>query len=572
MTISSINTNLAALYASSNIGTATQSTSDDVSALSSGNRIVNASTDVAALAAGTGLQSEVNVLNTALSNASQGTSLLQVADGALTQIQSILQRQQAITTSAQSGSLSSTQLGFLDQEFQALTSEIDQLANTTNFNGVNLINGSLSGANPLESASSGSTAANGAATVSGFTASGSVTGFTSFQNLSATSNDTSFYGALSGGNFTVTAESGTGYNIAYNINGSTYTGLEATGASSATLSNGKAEIILATSALAAATSTTAKTLQTDLTSAFSGATAYAIHSVATTDVTNSAGDIVSNTSIASAATVGNTYGGTDNTAGTLLAGLTGANISIQSAGYSGDAIPSISNLTATTDGGTLSGLSLTVDGQTYSTGVAVKGTGNGIKTEKFGSDTTAGQAIFYLNGDSSSDSTVTINFSGITTDSTNVQTADGVAAFVNAVNGVLGSGGSGLEFQVGSTSSQSIGITLGNATSASLFGNVSQNVLTQSSAATAGTAVNTALNTVTSLLATVGADEERFNFASSAIQSTVQNQQAAESNLLDTNVASTSTAFATAQVQLQAGIAVLAQANQLPQNLLKLIQ
>jgi len=51
----------------------------------------------------------------------------------------------------------------------------------------------------------------------------------------------------------------------------------------------------------------------------------------------------------------------------------------------------------------------------------------------------------------------------------------------------------------------------------------------------------------------------------------VQNQGAARSNLLDTDVAATSTAFATAQVQLQAGIAVLAQANQLQQNLLKLI-
>jgi flagellin len=86
-----------------NIGNANTAVSNNVTALSSGNRIVNASTDVAALSTGTALQSQVNVLNTALTVASQGSSLLQVADGGLAQIQSILQRQQAISTSAQSG-------------------------------------------------------------------------------------------------------------------------------------------------------------------------------------------------------------------------------------------------------------------------------------------------------------------------------------------------------------------------------------------------------------------------------------------------------------------------------------
>jgi flagellin len=143
MSISSINTNLAASLAQANIGNATTATSDNVAALSSGKRIVKASTDVAALSVGTALQSQQNTLTTSLTVASQGSSLLQVADGALAQIQSILQRQQAIATQAQSGSLSSTQLGFLDQEFQNLTSEIDQLSSTTNFNGVNLLNGDL---------------------------------------------------------------------------------------------------------------------------------------------------------------------------------------------------------------------------------------------------------------------------------------------------------------------------------------------------------------------------------------------------------------------------------------------
>src|ERR1700753_1766231 len=104
MSISSINNNEAALLAQLNISNANSATTNEVAALSSGNRIVSAATDVAALATGSALASQVSTLNTSLTVASQGSSLLQVADGALSQIQSILQRQQAIATQAQSGS------------------------------------------------------------------------------------------------------------------------------------------------------------------------------------------------------------------------------------------------------------------------------------------------------------------------------------------------------------------------------------------------------------------------------------------------------------------------------------
>lgn len=140
----SINTNIAAYFAQANIGSAASSSSASVSRLSSGNRIVKASDDVAALSTGTSLKTQVIALKTALTNASQGTSLLQVADGALSQVTEILQRQKAISLQAGSGSLTDTDRGYLDQEFQALTAEIDRLTGATNFNGVKLLNGSLS--------------------------------------------------------------------------------------------------------------------------------------------------------------------------------------------------------------------------------------------------------------------------------------------------------------------------------------------------------------------------------------------------------------------------------------------
>ena len=140
----SINTNISAYFAQANIGIAANASSSSVSRLSSGNRIVKASDDVAALSTGTSLKTQVLALKTALVNASQGTSLLQVADGALSQVTEILQRQKAISLQAGSGSLTDTDRGYLDQEFQALSTEIDRLTGATNFNGVKLLNGALS--------------------------------------------------------------------------------------------------------------------------------------------------------------------------------------------------------------------------------------------------------------------------------------------------------------------------------------------------------------------------------------------------------------------------------------------
>lgn len=156
---SSINTNISAYFAQANIATASNNASSSVSRLSSGNRIVKSSDDVAALSTGTSLRTQVTALKTALTNAAQGTSLLQVADGALSQVTEILQRQKAIALQAGSGSLTDTDRGYLNQEFQALSTEIDRLAASANFNGVKLIDGALSQAAKVASSTSAANAA-----------------------------------------------------------------------------------------------------------------------------------------------------------------------------------------------------------------------------------------------------------------------------------------------------------------------------------------------------------------------------------------------------------------------------
>src|SRR5690606_1188023 len=112
-----------------------------VSKLASGSRIVKASDDAAGLAIGTRLMADVTVLRQSVVNASQGVSVLQVADGGLARIADVLQRMKALAAQSLSGVPSNTERGFIDAEFQELVEEITAIADTTRFNGVSLLSG-----------------------------------------------------------------------------------------------------------------------------------------------------------------------------------------------------------------------------------------------------------------------------------------------------------------------------------------------------------------------------------------------------------------------------------------------
>lgn len=139
----SINSNITAFFAQNNLRSAETKTSRSIAALSSGNRIIRASDDVSGLAIGTVLRTNVSTLKTALNSANQAQTLLAIADGSLQSIGSLLERQKALAVSANSGTLTDVERGFLNQEFQALKSQIDQTVSGTKFNSVQLIDGSI---------------------------------------------------------------------------------------------------------------------------------------------------------------------------------------------------------------------------------------------------------------------------------------------------------------------------------------------------------------------------------------------------------------------------------------------
>ncbi|EJL34808.1 flagellin/flagellar hook associated protein [Caulobacter sp. AP07] len=136
-----ISTNTAANTALRYLNNNSAAQSESLAKLSSGSRIVSAKDDASGLAIATSMNADITVLNQAATNVTSGTSVLNTADGALSNIADILQRMKSLTAQAQSGSSSTDDLSYIDAEYQQLLGEIDDIATTTAFNGVALLDG-----------------------------------------------------------------------------------------------------------------------------------------------------------------------------------------------------------------------------------------------------------------------------------------------------------------------------------------------------------------------------------------------------------------------------------------------
>lgn len=136
-----INTNNDALNTYRNLSTVQNSLSKSLEKLSSGLRINQAGDDAAGLTISTQLSSQVSGLQQASRNAQDGTSLVQTADGALTQAQSILNRMRDLAVQAGNDSNSPAARTAIKSEADSLTAELTRIGNSVNFNGTNLLDG-----------------------------------------------------------------------------------------------------------------------------------------------------------------------------------------------------------------------------------------------------------------------------------------------------------------------------------------------------------------------------------------------------------------------------------------------
>lgn len=136
-----INTNIAALNAYRNLSGTQNDLSKSLEKLSSGLRINRAADDAAGLAISEGLRSQINGLSVASRNAQDGVSVIQTAEGSLTEVHSILQRMRDLAVQASNDSNNTQSRNAIKKEADGLANELHRIKESTNFNGINLLKG-----------------------------------------------------------------------------------------------------------------------------------------------------------------------------------------------------------------------------------------------------------------------------------------------------------------------------------------------------------------------------------------------------------------------------------------------
>lgn len=136
-----IRTNVASLNAQRRLGMSTDALNSSGNKLASGERINKAADDAAGLAISENLRADVRSLTQARRNALDGVSLVQTAEGGLVETTNMIVRLRELAVQAASDTVGNVERGFLDKEYQSLKSEIDRIANSTEFNGTRLLVG-----------------------------------------------------------------------------------------------------------------------------------------------------------------------------------------------------------------------------------------------------------------------------------------------------------------------------------------------------------------------------------------------------------------------------------------------
>jgi flagellin len=136
-----INTNTGSIYAQQALIANSRGLAQTMQQLSTGKRINNSVDDVAGMAIATRLTAQIRGLNQAVRNANDGISMIQTAEGATEQVTNMLQRMRELAIQASNDTNNGDDRSFLDLEFQALNTQIDKIANYTQWNAADILDG-----------------------------------------------------------------------------------------------------------------------------------------------------------------------------------------------------------------------------------------------------------------------------------------------------------------------------------------------------------------------------------------------------------------------------------------------
>jgi flagellin len=143
--MSVINTNIKSLIAQDSLRANNNKLATAMERLSTGSKVNSAKDDAAGLAIGTRMTSQVRGLNMAIKNANDGINLAQTAEGAMTEVTDMLQRMRELSVQAGNSTNADTDRAAMNDEVNQLKSEINRIASTTQFNGMNIMDGSFQG-------------------------------------------------------------------------------------------------------------------------------------------------------------------------------------------------------------------------------------------------------------------------------------------------------------------------------------------------------------------------------------------------------------------------------------------
>jgi flagellin len=286
-----LNTNIDAMNAQNSLSTSGSELSSALEQLSSGLRINTAADDAAGYAIVQGMTSQINGLNQAAQNANDGVSLAQTGAGALQEVTNDLQTMRDLAVESLNATNSSEDRSDLNQQFQQLKADIDQVASTTAFNGVNLLDGTFQGATFQVGANAGQTI-----TVSSV-ASAKSSNLGAIYQLAGT--------AVTAGGYVVTS----GDTGAFTINGVTTSAVTLTGVQSTDLATVAAAInqvsasdggVIATVGTTGGINLSSTTKDQTITATFAATTGTetaAIFGLAATGVTGTAGSYLTSASV-----------------------------------------------------------------------------------------------------------------------------------------------------------------------------------------------------------------------------------------------------------------------------------
>ncbi len=484
--------NIAALNSYRNLTGNNSAVSKNLEKLSSGYRINRAGDDAAGLAISEKMRAQITGLNTAQKNAQDGVSLVQTAEGALTEVHSMLNRMVELADQSANGTYDNeVDRANLQKEISSLKDEIDRIADATNFNGINLLDGSLS-AKKLD--------LNQASTLGG-------NAITVQENAAVATKSDFNVDAGDGNEHTLTVEyadeNGKLHRVDLKYKSET---VKADNTKSIKEAITKSELASVFDVAEAGDKFT-------LTSKVAGEGGAKLLTIKTTDTTQNSNSVA----------FGKVTEGTNAT------------------------------VTAKGKGDIQDGDKITLNGKTY-------------QFVKDANTEVADGATAVLIGQSSNDTIANLN---------KALESAGIKATANAhdITFAALNNGKGLTLQIGDTSEDfnQMTVSVGDMHTVAL-GIADINISTQAGAKAAVDKIKSAINSVSSTRGDLGAIQNRLEHTINNLSVTSENMTAAESRIRDVDMANEMMAYTKNNILVQSSQAMLAQANQLPQGVLQLLQ